>query len=364
MPKPPRRRRRRLLLPLLAAAVLAGGFLYWDNTSLQTARFDPAFTDLPAGFERVPPRGPQRPARRRIRRGQRRPLCRRGGGGAGLHLLSGGPAGQVPGPRARLSGDGGRRAHRHRPHLLCHRQPRVGHRRGAGAEGDAVRPRRHGALQPIRDAGARRGHRGCWRAIDDPNGYADQKTPEELAAEVYATCGDPFWLLLAHRNDRFVSQYSLLGADLVLSGHGHGGVIRLPFTDGLLSTERTLFPSYTAGLYVENSSCLFVTRGLGNSGPSFRLFQPAGGGGSDAAPGPILNVFRGFPMTEFHAGQFDIAVIGAGHRGTRRTPGRALRVQAFLRSKNLGGGGIQFRRALRSSTGTRVARGNKMGRNR
>ena len=81
------------------------------------------------------------------------------------------------------------------------------------------------------------------------------------------------WLLLAHRNDRFVSQYSLLGADLVLSGHGHGGVIRLPFTDGLLSTERTLFPSYTAGLYAENSSCLFVTRGLGNSGPSFRLFN-------------------------------------------------------------------------------------------
>ena len=32
--------------------------------------------------------------------------------------------------------------------------------------------------------------------IDDPNGYADQKTPEELAAEVYAACGDPFWILL------------------------------------------------------------------------------------------------------------------------------------------------------------------------
>ena len=109
--------------------------------------------------------------------------------------------------------------------------------------------------------------------IDDPNGYADQKTPEELATEVYGACGDPFWVLLAHRNDHFASQYSLLGADLVLSGHGHGGIIRLPFTDGLLSTDRTLFPSYPAGLYQENGSCLFVTRGLGNSGPSFRLFN-------------------------------------------------------------------------------------------
>ena len=109
--------------------------------------------------------------------------------------------------------------------------------------------------------------------IDDPNGYADQKSPEAVAAEVYAAHGDPFWLLMAHRNDRFESQYSLLGADLVLSGHGHGGIIRLPFTDGLLSTNRTFFPTYTAGLYEANGSCLFVTRGLGNSGPSFRLFN-------------------------------------------------------------------------------------------
>lgn len=109
--------------------------------------------------------------------------------------------------------------------------------------------------------------------IDDPNGYADQKTPEELAAEVKAAAEDPFWILLAHRNDRFLRQYSLLGADLVISGHGHGGMIRLPFTDGLISTDRTLFPSYTAGFYEENGSTLFASRGLGNSGPSFRLFN-------------------------------------------------------------------------------------------
>ena len=109
--------------------------------------------------------------------------------------------------------------------------------------------------------------------IDDPNGYADQKTPEELDAEVYAAYGDPFWILLAHRNSRFATQYSLLGADLVCSGHAHGGIIRLPFTDGLLSHDMALFPSHTAGLYEANGACLFVTRGLGNSGPSFRVFN-------------------------------------------------------------------------------------------
>ena len=109
--------------------------------------------------------------------------------------------------------------------------------------------------------------------IDDPNGYADQTTPEELAAKLYAQQEDPFWLLLAHRNNRFARQYSLLGADLVCSGHAHGGIVRLPGTDGLFSHDLDLFPSYTAGLYEENGSVLFVTRGLGNSGPSFRVFN-------------------------------------------------------------------------------------------
>lgn len=109
--------------------------------------------------------------------------------------------------------------------------------------------------------------------IDDPNGYADQKSPEELAQEVRAAAADPFWILLAHRNNYFPDRYSRLGADLVVSGHGHGGLIRLPFTDGLISVERTLFPSYTAGFYTVGGASLFVSRGLGNSGPTFRLFN-------------------------------------------------------------------------------------------
>ena len=109
--------------------------------------------------------------------------------------------------------------------------------------------------------------------IDDPNGYADQKTPEELAAEIYAAYDDPFWLLLAHRNNYFEKQYRRLGAALVMSGHGHGGMIRLPFTDGLIGVERELLPDYTAGLYEIDHAKLFVSRGLGNSGRSFRLFN-------------------------------------------------------------------------------------------
>lgn len=106
--------------------------------------------------------------------------------------------------------------------------------------------------------------------IDDPNGYADQKTPQQLADEVAEEQGDAFWLLLAHRNNHFPGEYCLLGADLVLCGHGHGGIWRLPFTDGLISTTMELFPSYTNGLYRCqcgrcDGSCVLVSRGLGNS---------------------------------------------------------------------------------------------------
>lgn len=109
--------------------------------------------------------------------------------------------------------------------------------------------------------------------IDDPNGYADQKTPEALALELHQKEGNPFWILLAHRNDRFKTQYSYLHADLTVSGHGHGGIVRLPFTDGLLGTQRNWFPSCTAGFYTAHGSKVFVSRGLGNSGPSLRLFN-------------------------------------------------------------------------------------------
>ncbi len=106
--------------------------------------------------------------------------------------------------------------------------------------------------------------------IHDPNGFADQKTPEELAREIYAAEDDPFWLLLAHRNNLFNGRYCRLGANLTLCGHAHGGIWRLPFTDGLIDATKTLFPSYTSGFYTctdggHERATVFVSRGLGNS---------------------------------------------------------------------------------------------------
>lgn len=108
--------------------------------------------------------------------------------------------------------------------------------------------------------------------VDDPNGPWDQKTPEELTGELREALGDPYVLLLAHRNDQ-LERWDALGLDLVLAGHAHGGVIRLPVIGGLLGTGMQLFPEYTAGLYRAGRTCMLVSRGLGNSGIPVRLFN-------------------------------------------------------------------------------------------
>ena len=121
----------------------------------------------------------------------------------------------------------------------------------------------------------RNGDQLVLAGVDDPNGYADQKTPEELYAQIEDSAPGLFTLLLAHRNDRF-GQYAGAGYDFVLSGHGHGGIVRLPFVGGLVGTNRQFFPKWTAGVYTQGDSTLFVSRGLGNNTvpfPGFRIFN-------------------------------------------------------------------------------------------
>ena len=108
--------------------------------------------------------------------------------------------------------------------------------------------------------------------VDDPNGYADQKTPEELYAQIEDAVPGLFTVLLAHRNDRF-GQYAAAGYGFVMSGHGHGGIIRLPFVGGLVDTDRLFFPEWTSGVYTLGDSTLFVSRGLGNNTVPFRGFR-------------------------------------------------------------------------------------------
>ena len=79
-----------------------------------------------------------------------------------------------------------------------------------------------------------------------------------------------FNILLAHRPVYFES-YAERDYDLVLSGHAHGGMIRLPFLGGLYGPDQGWFPSYTTGPYKESGTTMIVSRGLGNSVFPFRI---------------------------------------------------------------------------------------------
>jgi len=119
----------------------------------------------------------------------------------------------------------------------------------------------------------REGQKVALLGADDKNGYADQKTIQQLADEAREKEGaDAFLLLLSHRNNRYQT-YAEAEIDLTLSGHAHGGQVRLPFTDGLIGPHREWFPEYTAGRYALSYGDMIVSRGLGDKWPAFRLFN-------------------------------------------------------------------------------------------
>ncbi|MBQ8316140.1 MAG: metallophosphoesterase, partial [Lachnospiraceae bacterium] len=77
-------------------------------------------------------------------------------------------------------------------------------------------------------------------------------------------------ILLAHFPDHFPN-YARLAA-LVVSGHNHGGIIRLPFVGGIISPQLYL-PPYTRGCYTEDNSTMVVSAGIGSHSLPARLFD-------------------------------------------------------------------------------------------
>ena len=73
-----------------------------------------------------------------------------------------------------------------------------------------------------------------------------------------------YTVLLSHRPE-FFDIYAANGVDLILSGHVHGGQLRLPFIGGLFAPNQGFFPKYQAGVYTRGKAKMVVSRGLGNS---------------------------------------------------------------------------------------------------
>ena len=84
---------------------------------------------------------------------------------------------------------------------------------------------------------------------------------------------EKFHIVLAH-NPEYFANYAKYGADLILSGHVHGGVVRLPFVGGCASPAIRLFPKYSDGLYTLQNKKMVVSCGLGSHTIPMRIFNP------------------------------------------------------------------------------------------
>ncbi|HWT75169.1 MAG TPA: metallophosphoesterase [Mobilitalea sp.] len=81
-----------------------------------------------------------------------------------------------------------------------------------------------------------------------------------------------YQVLIAH-NPMYFTNYAKWGADLTISGHLHGGMVRLPGVGGVISPQVKLFPKYNAGNFSENGQQMIVSRGLGSHSYMPRLFN-------------------------------------------------------------------------------------------
>ena len=96
----------------------------------------------------------------------------------------------------------------------------------------------------------------------------------ELLETVGAPDSENLNILLAHNPD-FFEDYAEYGAEVVFSGHVHGGIVRVPFINkGVLSPNVSFFPKYTQGEYKKGNTTMIVSRGLGAHTIPFRMFNP------------------------------------------------------------------------------------------
>ncbi len=115
--------------------------------------------------------------------------------------------------------------------------------------------------------------------VNDPQKYVGQprNNPKDIETVKETISGllknDKFNVVFFHRVN-FFPHLSALGAELIVSGHLHGGVVRLPFIGGLVGESFKLFPKYCAGLYEKDRCTLIASRGCDRKFIRTRIFNP------------------------------------------------------------------------------------------
>lgn len=95
--------------------------------------------------------------------------------------------------------------------------------------------------------------------------------------QCFGQCNQNDYQILVAHNPMYFDAYADWGADLVLSGHVHGGMVRIPFLGGAISPQMQIFPRYDAGLFekkvADHTTTMIVSRGLGIHTLKIRVFN-------------------------------------------------------------------------------------------
>ena len=102
----------------------------------------------------------------------------------------------------------------------------------------------------------------AFLGLADQSFSSAEEMSEKLDSLLQETAG--YRILLCHRPELF-DIFQKKDIDLMLSGHAHGGQVRIPFVGGLYTPDQGLFPKYDAGLYEAEGSRLLISRGLGDT---------------------------------------------------------------------------------------------------
>ncbi len=81
---------------------------------------------------------------------------------------------------------------------------------------------------------------------------------------------DFYTVLLSHRPELY-DVYVERKVNLVLTGHAHGGQIRIPIIGGVVAPNQGFFPRFTDGILKEGDTAMVISRGIGNSILPFRI---------------------------------------------------------------------------------------------
>ena len=93
----------------------------------------------------------------------------------------------------------------------------------------------------------------------------DYDNPQRYFLEDFSN-QENFKLLLCHFPEYFIWRFSEYDIDLMLAGHTHGGVVRVPFLGGIVApNQEGLFPEYCDGFHTKNGSSIIISKGLGSN---------------------------------------------------------------------------------------------------